>query len=226
MNCDFTFEHYQQIFQNAKNNGYKIVSCLDYFLNYKKYKNQKIFINRVDIDLSCEKAKRACEIFNELDINGSFFIRLHAEEYNIFSFKNFFYLRYIKDSGNEIGLHSEIIDCNKIFSYLPEYCLKKDVDILNIILNINIKGLASHNNVNENNNLDFWKSNDPKNFNLIYEAYNPILFNNFYTSDSLVTKWKCYNSGIEITGDNRCICDHLKDNHRIVYCLTHPVQYS
>jgi hypothetical protein len=224
---NFTFKHYKEIFQIAINQGYKVVTCIDYFLNYQEYINDKILINRVDIDLSCIMAKKACEIFNELKIVSSFFVRLHAKEYNPFSFENYLCLEYIKDTGHEIGLHSEVIDCSKIWDEPPGYCLRKDLKILNTIFNFSdcINGVASHGGITGYNNLDFWKDSKPSQYELCYEAYDPILFNNFYTSDSLITKWKCYDKGVEIVGNNKCICEHLKDNHRVIYCVTHPSQY-
>lgn len=225
MECNFTFNHYRRIFQLAISKGYKIVSCLDYFKKFKEYNDQKILINRVDIDLSCKKAKMACDIFNDLNIDGSFFVRLHGE-YNPFSFTNYLDLRFIRNSLYEIGLHSEIVDCSKFWNSDPEFYLEKDIEVINNMLDYKIRGIASHNGETGNNNLDFWRTHKPMSYGIYYEAYDPILFNNFYTSDSLITKWKCYNHGVEIIGDNRCICDHLQDEHKVIYCLTHPVQYE
>jgi hypothetical protein len=135
-------------------------------------------------------------------------------------------LKYIRDSNCEIGLHSEVIDCSKKWSELDSYCLRRGIQILDKMLEINISGVASHNGLTGNNNLDFWKDKNTGYYNLVYEAYDRLLFNNFYCSDSLVTKWKCYSNGIEAVGDERCICEHLKDNHRVIYCLTHPEQYE
>ena len=88
---NYTLQHYEETLQKALDLGYKFVTCFDYFFNHKKYKedNQKIFINRVDVDLSCKKAKRVSDIFKKLDICGTFFIRLHCDEYNPYSFENY-----------------------------------------------------------------------------------------------------------------------------------------
>jgi hypothetical protein len=221
---DFTFKFYKEIFQKAKDKGYNIITCLDYFLNYKKYENEKVLVNRVDVDLSCQKVKKACEIFNELMITASVFFRLHGD-YNVFSFENYACIKYIKQSGFEIGLHSEIIDCENIWNEDSKKLLVKDINIFKY-LDVDIYGIASHNGLTGYNNLDFWTNEKPESFGLVYEAYNPLLFNTFFTSDSLVTEWKCYKDGKLVDGDKRSLFDHLDDEHKVIYCLTHPVQYE
>jgi len=226
MSCDFTFGHYKEIFEKALDRDFKIVTCLDYFLNHKRYKenNQKVLINRIDVDLSCKKLEKVIEIFKELDIKASFFIRLHASEYNPFSFENYRIITELIKNNHEIGLHSEVIDCEKIFEDNAEFCLRKDLKILTTMFEILIEGVASHRGATPFNNLDFWKTHSTKEFGIRYEAYDSILFNNFYVSDSLFT-WNCYNNGIKIVDDKRCMCQHLKDNHRVIYFLTHPIHH-
>lgn len=228
MSCGFTWDHYKDIFKTALENDYKFVTCVDYVLNHEKYENEKIFINRVDVDLSCKKAKIAAEIFKELNINASFFIRLHAD-YNPFSFENYECLRFIRNNNNEIGLHSEIMDCEGIWNELSEVCLIRDLKVLSNMLNVGINGVASHRGYTKFNNLDFWKesfrNSSVEYYALLYEAYDSILFNNFFMSDSQITKWKCYNNGRLIEGNEDCACKNIKRGHRVIYCLTHPCQY-
>ena len=66
-----------------------------------------MIVNRVDVDFSVKKAKRIWEIFEKLGIKGTFFIRLHAPEYNPFSFENYKIIKEIQNSGHEIGYHSQ-----------------------------------------------------------------------------------------------------------------------
>ena len=91
--CNFTFSHYEKTLKKALNLDYTFVTCNEYITTRKKnnnfYKNKKIIINRVDIDYSCKKAKKVADIFNKLNIVGTFFVRLHANEYNPFSFDNY-----------------------------------------------------------------------------------------------------------------------------------------
>ena len=226
--CNFTFNHYEKTLKKALNLDYTFVTCNEYITTRKKnnnfYKNKKIIINRVDIDYSCKKAKKVADIFNKLNIVGTFFVRLHADEYNPFSFDNYISLRYISEN-HEIGLHSEIIDCKKIWNEKAKDILINDINILSSMLNIDVKGVASHGGITGYNNLDFWKKNKPFTFHLNYEAYDSILFDeSFYISLLYLTGWKCYNKGILIKNDNRCFCEHLDNNHSIIYCNTHPIK--
>ena len=98
---------------NALDQGYQIINCIDYFdENYDLQK--KVIVNRVDVDFSLKKTQRILKIFNDLEISATFFIRLHAPEYNPFSFEDFKILKQIRDSGHEIGYHSEVVDQSMI----------------------------------------------------------------------------------------------------------------
>ncbi len=225
MTCNnFTFNHYRDIINNLLINGYKIVTCKDYFINYKKYENEKIFINRIDVDLSCKHAKKISDIFNEFDVKGSFFIRLHAPEYNLYSFENYKCIKNIISNGHEIGLHSEIVDCAKIWNESSEDIIRKEIDIINNIFNIKICGVASHGGLTGFNNLDFWSIYKPSKFDLLYEAYDPILFDNYYVSLLLLTGWKHYYKSKLIQNEKRCLCEIINQNHRVIYGLMHPIK--
>lgn len=224
--CLYTLNHYEETLQKAKDLGYKFVSCNEYFINHKIYEkeNQKIFINRVDVDISCKKAKRVSDIFEKLNIHGTFFIRLHSDEYNPFSFENYLIIKEII-KRNEIGLHSEIIDCSKIWSEEDiKEVLFRDLSVFEEMFNFQANGVASHGGLTGYNNLDFWKENKAKDCDLYYEAYDEIFFKNFYISLLLLTGWKCYDNGQLQVGNNKCLCKHLDDNHRVIYCNIHPIK--
>ncbi|MBL4577354.1 MAG: hypothetical protein JKX74_02715, partial [Flavobacteriales bacterium] len=155
---------------------------------------------------------------------------LHAPEYNPFSFDNYKTLKYLVSSGHEVGYHSEIVDQAAIWDEDAADCLKRDVDILNRMLNIKMTGVASHGGMTGLNNLDFWKGKKPSDFGLLYEAYDREaafdLFNtSFYISDSEWTKWKCYDKGVLMEDDRRSFEDHLSDDHQVIYLLIHSDTY-
>lgn len=222
---NFTLKHYKEIFQSAIDHDYQIITCNDFFTNNYS-KDRKILVNRVDIDVDCKKAKKISDILNELNIKATFFVRLHAKEYNPYDFENYLCLKSIKNSGHEIGLHSEIVDCNRIWNESTTACLLTDIKILSLMFDIKINGVASHGGITIFNNLDFWTYNDATKYKLIYEAYDFNLFNySFYVSDGQIKSWKCYKNGILQPGDDRCICEHIKNDHKIIYLLTHPMSY-
>ena len=220
----FTFKNIETEYRAIINSGYKIITCEDYVINKKSFVDKKIVINRVDIDLSVKKAERLGQIFNSLGIKATFFLRLHAPEYNPFSFENYRIIKYLIDSGHEIGYHSEIINQSKIWEEDVEECLMRDIEIINRIFNINIKGVASHGGRTGLNNLDFWKDNKAEDFGLIYEAYD--FFDDcLYVSDSEWTQWKCCYKGRLVSGDRRSVSEHLNEENRHIYLLIHPDTY-
>ena len=229
-NFHFTFKNIERQYREALDSGYKVITLAEFYDQKKKGLSPKTLVNRVDIDLSVKKSDKLVDIFNRLKIKATFFVRLHAPEYNPFSFENYRILKKLINSGHELGYHSEIVDQSVIWEEDAAYCLKRDIQILNTMFNVRIKGVASHGGLTGLNNLDFWKDKKAEDFGLLYEAYdtNPgfNLFNeSFYISDSEWTRWKCYNKGIKVRGDNRSLEDHLSTGHPLIHILIHPDTY-
>jgi len=222
--CEFTFKHLKEIYKKALDLKYKICTLKEYFtLNIT---SEKILINRIDIDTNILKAKKVAEIFNELKIYGTFFVRLHAQEYNSFSLENKKILEYIKSTNNEIGLHHECIDMEKCWKQDSIMFLRSDLDLLEKIIEMEVSGVAAHNGNTGYNNLDIWNNINLDNFGIIYEAYDKHLWNRcVYISDSMWVYWKIYKKGKLIDNDHRCLCEHLEDKHRLLYVLIHPETY-
>jgi len=98
------------------------------------------------------------------------------------------------------------------------------------MFNIKICGVASHGGMTGLNNIDFWKDKKASNFGLLYEAYDKqqefnLFDESFYISDSEWTRWKCYNKGKLVKGDNRSLAEHIEDNYSLIYCLIHSDTY-
>lgn len=227
----FTFKNLEKYFASAQLENYRVVTCKEYAeLKSSFTQIPKILVNRVDVDCSIKKARRVADIFNALKIKATFFIRLHANEYNPFSFEAYNILKYIRDTGHEIGYHSEIIDTSVIWGEYAEDCLRRDVEIFNRMLDIKISGVASHCGMTGLNNLDFWKDKKPSDFGLLYEAYDTepafnLFHQSFYISDSQWTRWKCYQHGKLCENDHRNLSEHLQDQHPLIYTLIHPETY-
>jgi hypothetical protein len=230
MSCfDFTFDMLEQQYVAAIESGYEVITCLEYAKKEKELAPLTI-VNRVDIDLSVAKAEILCDMFNRLDIKSTFFVRLHAPEYNPFSFENYRILKYIRDSGHEIGYHSEIVDQSVIWGEDAEVCLRRDLKVLSQMLDTNIHGIASHGGMTGLNNLDFWKNRKASDFGAIYEAYDEqgpfdLFKNSFYISDSEWTRWKCYDKGELLVNDRRTPIEHFRDKHPLIQMLIHPDTY-
>ena len=227
----FSYDNLKSHYSETLKLGYEFITCEQYSLSKKNIlPSQKIIVNRVDIDFSVKKTKRLIDIFNELNIKSSFFTRLHAPEYNPFSFENYKIIRYLIESGHELGYHSEVVDQAAIWKEDALDCLKRDIDVIDCMFKIEIKGVASHGGMTGLNNLDFWKERKAKDFGLLYEAYDHqtefnLFQESFYVSDSEWTKWKCYNKGKLVEGDRRNFAEHAKDGHPLMHILIHPDTY-
>ena len=225
----FTFSNIEEQYKAALKAGYHFITCDEYADN-KDNLSPMTIVNRVDIDFSVKKAARLQDIFDRLGIKASFFVRLHAPEYNPFSFENYKIIKKMISCGHEIGYHSEIMDQAAIWQEDPRACLDRDIAIMNTMFGLNIKAIASHGGLTGLNNLDFWRGKKASDFGYKYEAYEEsenfnLWRNSFYISDSEWTQWKCYNKGELVLGDRRSFGDHLPDRHPLIYLLIHPDTY-
>ena len=226
----FTFDYLKNQYEQVLNYGYKVIKCEEY-ISWKLNKSRElVLVNRVDIDFSVKKTDKIIEIFNELEIKATFFIRLHAPEYNPFSYENYRIIIKLLESGHELGYHSEVVDQSVIWDEDPTACLLRDIDIINRMFGIKIKGIASHGGMTGLNNLDFWSDKSAKDFGLLYETYDKepdfnLFHESFFVSDSEWTNWKCYNKGQLVTDDRRSLAEHAKDKHELLQVLIHPDTY-
>lgn len=225
----FTFEFLKSEFEKIISLGYRIITCAE-FVEVKKTKYSKVLVNRVDIDFSVKKAEKLLDLFNDLGVKCTFFLRLHAPEYNPFSFENYRILKRIIHEGHELGYHSEIIDQSVVWGEDASNCLRRDLEVINRIFGTTVVGAASHGGITGLNNLDFWKENKPADFGLLYEAYDReptfnLFQESFYISDSEWTRWKCYDKGSLVLNDRRTPSEHAENGHRLIHLLIHPDTY-
>jgi hypothetical protein len=225
----FTFANLEAQYSAALSAGYRFFTCAEYASRTTELPPKSI-VHRVDVDYSLKKADRLRAMFDRLGITATFFVRLHAPEYNPFAFEEYRVMQAVRDGGHEIGYHSEIVDQAAIWGEDAAECLRRDIDVLNRMLGIRIKGIASHGGETGLNNLDFWKDRQASEFGLLYEAYDRspmfnLFYDSFYVSDSEWTRWKCYNRGVLCEGDRRSFQEHLVDEHQLIYFLIHPDTY-
>lgn len=230
MTYRFTFANIEAELAAVLAHGYRAVTCADYIGEKAAGRLDRLFVNRVDIDFSVTKSLRLAEIFDRLGIKGTFFVRLHAPEYNPFSFENYRCLRAIRDAGHEIGYHSEVVDQATIWEEDAAANLRRDLDVLSRMLDIEVRSVASHGGMTGLNNLDFWKDRTPAEFGLLYEAYDrepafDLFHNSRYVSDSNWTHWKSYHDGVVREGDRRSPAEHAAEGPPVIYSLIHPDTY-
>lgn len=219
---DFTFDYYKKIFQTALDSDYKIITLKEFF-NDEYSKGDKILVNRIDVDVKINRLKTIHQIFKELNIKASIYIRLHASQYNLLSIGNIKIIQDLISIGCEIGLHTELEDVCGYCSINKKELLKQEIKLFETIFDMKMYGTASHGDMTHYNNLDFWKNNKAEDFGLIYEAYDKKLWGNCrYVSDSEWTQWKAYENGKLIENDRRTPIEHILDNPKVLHLLTHP----
>lgn len=228
----FTFKTIESEFRKILDLGYRVITCADYVAEKREAKpgDARLLVNRVDIDMSVKKAERLAAMFNGLGVQATFFLRLHATEYNPFSFENYRIVRSIIEGGHELGYHSEVVDEAAIWQEDAEGVLRRDIHVMNEIFGVSVRGVASHGGFTGHNNLDFWRTRRPADFGLLYEAYDRepsfnLFHESLYVSDSNWTYWKSYENGELIEGDRRSPADHAKEGRPLIYSLIHSDTY-
>lgn len=226
----FSWDALADQYRRVLDEGYRVHSCAEYVDAKKAGLPSKVLVNRVDIDFSILKARRLGEVLGALGLHATFFVRLHAPEYNPFSFENYRVLKWLRDQGHEIGYHSEIVDQAAIWGEDAGQCLRRDIEVLNRMLGIRVIGVASHGGRSGLNNLDFWRVHLPEEYGLLYEAYDhepafDLFHNSRYVSDSEWTRWKAYEKGRLLDGDRRPPAEHATEGCPLIYLLVHSDTY-
>ncbi|MEJ7760620.1 MAG: hypothetical protein WKF55_13635 [Gemmatimonadaceae bacterium] len=226
----FTINYLRNQLKSVLDLGYRILTCDEYCQLPDKMNAGRVVVLRVDVDLSLLKARMVLGVLRDLGVPATFFIRLHALEYNPFSFENFRILRQMIVEGHEVGYHSEVLDQAFIWQDDPERCLVRDLRVMEAMLEVRVRGAASHGGMTGLNNLDFWNHRKPADFGLDYEGYDRepsfnLFWNSLYVSDSEWTRWKSYRNGQLLDGDRRSIEEHAAAGERLIYALIHPDTY-
>lgn len=211
-----------------KSVGYTFLNCVQAIdlLDAGAFLPKRAIINRVDVDMSITRAIRLGEIFAKHGAAATFFIRLHANEYNPLSFENFAIIRELDRMGFEIGYHSEIVDGAAIWGEDAGAVLRRDLAILETMLGKPVPGIASHGGLTGLNNLDFWNNHSAAEFGARYEAYDPRIFKaGVYVSDSEWTRWKAYRKGERIEGSLQSPAEYAEAGEDLIYLLVHSDTY-
>jgi hypothetical protein len=231
MSADFTYATLKAELAAVKDAGYEALRCIDYLERRASGSlPERTLVLRVDIDLSLAKTAKILDTLLELGLLGTFFVRLHAPEYNPFSFEGFRILKRILAEGHELGYHSEVLDEAAIWGEDPGECLRRDLSVLSAMIGAPILGAASHGGLTGNNNLDFFKANDPRAYGLRYEGYEKsetfaLFHESRYVSDSDWTRWKAFENGVRIPDDHRPPSAHAADGPKVLHLLIHPDTY-
>lgn len=195
--CDFSYLHYQQTLNEIKKNHR--------FSNFLNCSDNDIIL-RHDIDVSLTSALKIAEIKNQLGIQSTFFILIHAELYNPFNRKSNEIIKKILKLGHNLGLHynASIIKENNLD---PSKTIQKEIEVMEQHYNTEIRVISAHDPA-VNKKLSIILPNG------VVNAYLPeFTVNRKYFSDS-VQFWR-----------EGCFCKHFH-NHKKMQVLTHPIWWS
>lgn len=207
MPCDFSFKHYEETLERARN-SYRFITMKE----FDEFKNENwLFMLRHDVDFHIKRALEFAKIENKLGIKATYLIRVHAKEYNPFEFNSYRILRMIQNLGHEIGLHFEVMDMAYITNEDPDDIFKKEKKVLEAILDSKIVTAGEHADRGGVSKLDFFKNKKYEDFGIINEAYDEKFMGTMkYISDSN-GRWR-----------EKCFCQYLFKEPRL-YILTHPI---
>ena len=142
---DFTITHYKNTLQKYKDEGYLFRDAINPWdggagLVLAESCKTIVLVHDVDHDISlCYNFLNA---ETELGVIATYFLRLHARQYNMLSSDSIEVAKKILNAGQEIGLHYEASFCPRHTSH--EDHINRELKILSNILEKEIKCFNIH----------------------------------------------------------------------------------
>jgi hypothetical protein len=186
---------------------YKLVSFRDYDQSMKK-----VLLLRHDLDYTLDGVLNFATLEKDRGATATYFIRLHAPEYNPFEYRAYTLIRKLLDMGHEIGLHFESTKFESLTGEDPVMMFKKEKEVLERIFDVNVETAVQHRDLcmYSEDDFFFFDKFSKEDVGLKRYAHEPAFENDFkYLSDSS-SRW---NDG--------CLCENL-GKHDKIQALTHP----
>jgi len=185
-NCGFTHSHYKACIEYALENGYKFLRMKDAI---KELLDDKLILMRHDEDFSLPAAYNLAKIEGDLGIRATYFVRLHAKNYNLLSQESYTLVQNIIEMGHEIGLHYEL-HAHPALLQREKEIFENSRSLLESLFGTEITGMSYHEPARIMNEDD--KRELPS--GIQYEAYEERFMNNFvlykYYSINNGSVWK------------------------------------
>ncbi len=221
-------EEYEKILKYAKDNGYKLVSLIDWYNNYLN-SQQKVMILRHDIDNDSSGAYSFYKVEKRLNARSSFYFRWKTMKNDI--------MWDMYNDGFEVSLHFETLA-----SYAKKNNIRHEseitIDVLNKCRDIlskeikrfkstyfEIKTICSHGDKRNRllhtsnhvlTNKEFLLQN-----NILFETYDKDIVSKFdaYISDSSIySNFEWQHSGSPY--------NMINQNKQTICLLTHPIHWN
>jgi hypothetical protein len=224
-------EEYRHILQVAREQGYQVMSLLEFYLNQEELARQRVLALRHDVDNNILKGVRLFfDLEKEFGVSATYYFRLKTFEMTQI-------VREILEYGSEVGYHfEEPATLAKRYRIRSRRELEKEenrkridemmehnIQSINSKLGTQIKSLCSHSDFYNRQlgvqNHAFLPDRIRWRFNILFEAYDPsftCLFDGCVydvTDDSYL--WH----------DNYSPVKAMSDGVAKIYVLTHPRQW-
>lgn len=105
MKCSFTLQHYREILEIAKSNGYTFLG----FHESSPSKRQKVIYLRHDLDVCIEEGLDMAALEAELGIKATYYLLVNSPLYNPLSADSIELITQIQEKGHWIGLHLDLV---------------------------------------------------------------------------------------------------------------------
>jgi hypothetical protein len=224
MPCPLSHQHFAEILDLATSAGYRFATCVQ-VAAAGSGSAAPLLVLRHDVDLLPERAVPVGVAEHERGIPASYFFRVHANEYNALSHQTLAIMRELLAMGHEIGLHAEPLDLAASCGVDPTTGVRAAARVLGDLLGVPIQGVASHNDVTPDNNLDFFRAIPATDLGLRYEAYDDralgLFGRSWYVTDGYYWHWRTFRDGA-LTDDRSCLCKHVAAGRAPLYTLIHP----
>lgn len=138
----FSLKYYNESILKGIKKGYIFTSCKNY--DKTDLINEKTVLLRHDVDFNLENTLNIAKIEHDLNATSTFFIRLHAKNYNILEYNNINIIKNILSMGHEIGLHFEPDFYEKNYDGCISEWLSREVNFLSNLIGEKIVGASVH----------------------------------------------------------------------------------
>lgn len=136
---DFSLKSYADTLKDYRQGGYAVTG----FRGYLDSPQEKHMILRHDIDNSLEQAFRVAKVDADSGCTSTFFLRMHAQGYNMLSLPSLRYIQEMEDMGHEVELHLEG-GLNQWLGGSDIEWADRQKDTFEAALNRPLRGFSSH----------------------------------------------------------------------------------
>lgn len=206
--CSFRYDHYSEILARAAAAGYRLSSFRDY-----DPRARRSVILRHDVDWSTDGMLELAGRERAAGATSTWFLRVHAREYNPFEHRTYVAVREVLAMGHELGLHFECVDFPQLTGEDEVEVFRREKAVLEAVFGLPLETASQHRDVCCYGNPDyhyFFDRHAKEEVGILRYAHEPAYERGFtYLSDSNAV-WK-----------RGCPCGHLGKARRL-QLLTHP----